>query len=357
MGSGASDAVGRPVTLEELEALNAEIAALVRAGVPLGGALGQLGRDLPGRLGRLAELIGRRLETGQSLDAVFSDRQLGLPPVYQAVVRAGLRGGRLSAALESVARSVRHLMAVQRMAVSGLVYPVILFLLAWGLFLAFFSQLVPRLAAAYRVLMLEPAPVFDVLAAMRGSLVYWGPAVPAVVLSLVAVWWVRCGRGSMIEPGSAARAFGWLPWMGPMLRSLHAGAFSEVLLSLVENEVPLDEGIRLAAQAVGDRGMMRSADQMALGLQRGQVNWQAGPRRSGFPPLLEWLLKSGASRGLLVPALRHSAQTYRDRAHWYGELARMYLPILFIVLIGGLVTLGYALLMFFPWVRFLSALG
>ena len=42
------------ITLDQLVALNDEIAALVRAGVPLDRGLRSLGEDLPGRLGRFA---------------------------------------------------------------------------------------------------------------------------------------------------------------------------------------------------------------------------------------------------------------------------------------------------------------
>ena len=45
------------ITLDQLIALNDEIAALVRAGVPLDRGLRSLGEDLPGRLGRFARQL------------------------------------------------------------------------------------------------------------------------------------------------------------------------------------------------------------------------------------------------------------------------------------------------------------
>src|SRR5256885_15473974 len=54
----------RPVTLEQLSALSDEIGALARAGVPLDRGLRELSRDMPGRLGRLAGEMSRRLEAG-----------------------------------------------------------------------------------------------------------------------------------------------------------------------------------------------------------------------------------------------------------------------------------------------------
>ena len=69
----------RGITLDELVALNDEIIALVRAGVPLDRGLVSLGTDLPGRLGTLADTLGRRLESGESLAEMLEDSGDGLP--------------------------------------------------------------------------------------------------------------------------------------------------------------------------------------------------------------------------------------------------------------------------------------
>ena len=55
------------MTLDDLIALNDEIAALVRAGVPLEAGLAELGGDLPGRLGQFATVLAQRTARGESL--------------------------------------------------------------------------------------------------------------------------------------------------------------------------------------------------------------------------------------------------------------------------------------------------
>ena len=56
----------RTVTLDEADrALNDEIAALVRVGVPLELGLRQLGGDLPARMGRLAKDLAQRMMRGK----------------------------------------------------------------------------------------------------------------------------------------------------------------------------------------------------------------------------------------------------------------------------------------------------
>jgi general secretion pathway protein F len=91
-----------PITLDQLTALNDEIAALVRSGVPLETNLAEIGEDLPGTLGKITMLLAQRASRGESLPQLIAECSAQFPPVYRAVVEAGLRAGRLSAALESL---------------------------------------------------------------------------------------------------------------------------------------------------------------------------------------------------------------------------------------------------------------
>ncbi|UCH70240.1 MAG: type II secretion system F family protein, partial [Candidatus Bathyarchaeota archaeon] len=63
------------ITLEQLIALNDEIAALVRTGIPLEQALGQLGEDMPGRLGKLTQRLAERMQRGESLSQVLEEER------------------------------------------------------------------------------------------------------------------------------------------------------------------------------------------------------------------------------------------------------------------------------------------
>ena len=51
--------------------LNDEISAIVRARLPLETQLTQLGKQLPGKAGSLAQRIGQRMERGESLAAAM----------------------------------------------------------------------------------------------------------------------------------------------------------------------------------------------------------------------------------------------------------------------------------------------
>ncbi|MBP90775.1 MAG: hypothetical protein CMJ64_29370 [Planctomycetaceae bacterium] len=72
-------AASESVQLEQLSALNDEMAALVRAGVPLEQGLTELGSKMPGRLGRLASFLAERLAAGEGLSQILANNEDRFP--------------------------------------------------------------------------------------------------------------------------------------------------------------------------------------------------------------------------------------------------------------------------------------
>ncbi|OHB72501.1 MAG: hypothetical protein A2V70_00835, partial [Planctomycetes bacterium RBG_13_63_9] len=335
-------------------------AALVRAGVPLEPALAELGGDLPGRLGKIATMLADRTRSGQSLLEALGERSAQVPGVYRAVVEAGLRAGRLPAALEAMAGSIRRLAETRRGIAAAALYPLLVLMIAWGALAFFASTIAPRLSEFFEQFdLLGPATrgLFGLFVRCGHWAVYWGPAVPVAVVVLAGVWWFRSGRAAIAEPRRGDRLIGWLPWMGRMLRWSRTATFLEVLALLVDSDVPLHDAVTLAAGASGDPRMLAAAKDLAAMLERGQQPDRSQGHGKCLPPLLCWLIAAGRRHGTLLPALRHAADTYARRARHQAHLASVLLPIVFTLAIGGGITLFYALTLFAPYTSMLRGLG
>ncbi len=344
------------ITLDQWIALNDEIAALARAQVPLEQGLYELGRDMPGRLGKIAILLAGRLERGELLSEVLAEHSGQIPAVYRAAVEAGVRSGRLSGALESITASARRVSEARRLILGSTIYPLFLLLLAWELFVFSAAVLAPRVAPVLTGFGSPAAGLTSRLAAWGQWAGYWGPGVPLVILLAGGTWWLRSNRALLMNPRSAGFLLGWVPWTGSILRSASNATLAEVLALLVENNVPLHEGLVLAAESVGDPKMLAAARTTADAIQRGQQPSRETVGKT-FPPLLEWLLLAGREREALLSALRVAADTYRRRAARQAELAQVLLPAGLTVAIGGTVTLLYGIMMFAPWIVLLKSLA
>ena len=96
-GVGMSDpqntnkAGAKPIGLQDLALLNQEIAALVRAGVPLESGLAMAGQAGAGAQEMLMLRLAQRLREGRSFADALQMEGAELPRLYRAVVVAGAR--------------------------------------------------------------------------------------------------------------------------------------------------------------------------------------------------------------------------------------------------------------------------
>jgi len=344
------------VSLDDLIAVNDEIQALVRAGVPLGKGLLDGSRDVGGRLGRITRVLAERIESGASLGEALADETNQIPPMYRAIVAAGIRSGRLAAALEGMATSARRLADLRRMLGTALVYPLVVLSVAYAVLILFVTQVVPVI----RALVVDagrPVPWFmDALARAGESVHYWWPTLPALLM-LLGLWWLASRSAAVLSPTPVSIGLEWIPWVRAAAASGRNAALAEVLALLIEHGVPLPEGLRLAGNASGNRRVIRETERLAVAAGRGQPLWKPGETSLVFPPLLRWLMSSGDRGGSLGKSLHHVAQTYHRRAARQVDAARVYLPAVMTMLLGGGATLFLALCLYLPLVDMLAKMA
>ena len=337
------------LSLEAIVAFNDEMAALVRAGVPLERGLLAASADYRGRLGAALKTIADRLAAGEPLPDAVARATQAMPAVCRAVLAAGVRSGRLADALQGLSRIGQAQIDVRRTVALALFYPVMVLILAYGLFLVGLVELFPRFAAASESLGLDQSRVVVVGERLGRTMPYWGPILPLVLVALGGVWWLA-GRARALDGlGWVGGATGWFPLKGRLLGGYRMAHFTDLLAHLVEHEIPLDQAVRLAGDAAGNPRLQQAANRFADQLaQGGQPPTAARVTSDGLPPLVAWMLTSDDRQGSLASGLRHLATTYRRHADRRATAFRQILPGLMILSIGGVAVLIYGLLLFVP---------
>lgn len=343
-------------SLNDLRVLNDEIAALTRAGLPLEQGLREVGRDLSGNVSSTMRRMADRMGEGASLSEALAREGSHLPPIYRAVVGAGLRAGRLSVALESLAGFIRCYDEA-RMAIGlALWYPLIVLALAYTLFIAVVTFVIPRIVAAFDSLRVPRTILLNVLEWLGETCLYWGPIVPALLV-LLGFYWVGTGRASSFHVGQRGLPLAWLPWMRSLVKQFEAANFAELLAILVEHGVPLPEGIKLASEASGDPRFSQAGRELSASVEGGGNPRDNSPALNAFPPLLRWLLADAQQRGTVPSGLRQISAIYRKRAAYQAEKIKVFLPMVFLLAIGMSATLLYGLTLFLPFSTLLRGLA
>lgn len=343
-----------PLTLDDLIAFNDELAALVRAGVPLERNLALVGRELHGRLGRAMRRVEQRLAAGDTLAAAVANERTQFPPVYCEVIEAGLRSGRLSAALESLTQFARHLADLRRAIASACIYPLLVFIVGYGLLLGLALIVAPRMLDTYAAMRIPGGLEVFMLDWLGRTVWLWG-AVPPVLLLVALFEWRRATRAVSLHSGLAI-PLRWVPRVRRMLLSFRLATFADVLGLMVEQGVGLAAALRLASQSAGDRGLVAAADQIARAIDRGDDLLAATRACPGMPALIAWTI-AASPPDRLGRHLRQTAKLHRERAIWHAEMVRILLPVFLLLGIAGTTVCLYAVAVFGPILRLMSEAG
>ncbi len=351
------------VSIDNLVELNDEIAGLVRAGIPLDLGLASMRNDLAGPLRKTIASLESAIARGQKLDEALADPAVRVPAVYRAVVRAGLRSGRLPAALEALAESFRSVRALQRSVGLALIYPLILLTLAYALIVVFLTLVVPSIALMYEA---HP-PRYLVTFSRIAQFLSAGVPIPATnlqfplaVLPPVLLWataiaiWFR-NRSSMAigAPGAWRR----LPLLGSTALAAQNAWIAEVFALLIEHQVPLPEAVRLALACTNDPRRVAAAEVVALRLDAGQAPSAEQLAGLALPTSLAMLINSGMSQSSIVGMARIVAASQRRQVERSSAWTTVWLPVILVLTIGVTIGLVYGLTFFIPFTQMLDALS
>jgi general secretion pathway protein F len=340
------------MTLDHLIALNDEIAALVRTGLPLERGLREVGGDLSGRLSKTMTGLAERMSRGASLPEALEAEGERLPRIYRSVVEAGLRAGRLSSALEGLAGFVRAYVDSRRAIGLALTYPMIVLTLAYCLFVLLVSVVSRGFLGAFETFRIPIPASLHLLGWLGATVGSWG-LIPPALLATAFAFWAWTGTSAGFRPGRSWTLLKVFPWMGSMLRHYEAANFADLLGLLVEHGVPYHEALVLASEATGDPSVIRVGRSLAAASERGD---SPGDSRA-LPPLLRWLLATGRQQIALADSLHELAAIYRNRAEHQAEKIRVLLPIVLLLAIGLSTTLIFGLSLFIPFTTLLKNLA
>lgn len=342
--------------IDEWTALNDEIRLLVRAGVPLESRLADSARESSGRAAQALQRLAERLERGEGLADAVREEGDGLPQVYAAVVEAGAAAGRLSSALEVLARSMRRIADLQGELVVAIAYPSLVVLVGYLLFVLSLFTTLPRLLALSDDLGIARQGTVGVVAVLAEHS-WWFVASPPLALLAAAVY-ARPRQNGLFDPGILGRLASVIPGVGRVVADTESAAFAELLSLLAGQGVPLPRALDLAGRASGERRREEEAAALARLVESGASPKAAGEWRRLPPELVLALADAAAasqsgsrpSDAPLAGSLALAARSYGQRARRGADRLKARLPLaLSFVLGAGL--LAYALLLFGPMRR------
>lgn len=320
---------------DEFAFFNQQLAAMLRDGIPIEGALQRLCAEMQdASLRNELQLLAADLSRGVPLRDAVTRRQL--PELYQCLLSVGAQSNDLPGVLTLLADHYQRRYTIWTKLKGMLVYPFIVLTasLAVSVLLAYILERLVWPAMAVFTQQMPPA--------IHASL--WLPPVLLTGLLIIAAV-------ILVVPG--ARQF--LRWRVPSFRESSLAQIASALALLIRNGVSLDHALGLVERMESGTRAGAEISEWRRRLANGHAKFSelAEPGHA-FPPLFIWLVAHG--REDLGAGFQRAAEIYQSRANHRADL------LLYSALPCSVLALGVLIIMqiqpiFFSLTQILNLLG
>ncbi|MBK8162574.1 MAG: type II secretion system F family protein [Gammaproteobacteria bacterium] len=340
--TGAGYIGGRRVTRQDLINFCFHMEQLLRAGVPILAALGDL-RDSMDNL-RLREMIVAMIasiEGGKTLSEAMEEFPRIFNTVFVNLIRAGEHSGRLSDVLANLAESLKWQDELISHTRKLAMYPAFVGLVVVAVVFFLMIYLVPQLVGFIRNMGGElPLHTRALLALSSLFIHYWHVILLAPVAVVLFVRYL-----ARISPAVSYRLDDLklrLFIVGPILRKIILSRFASYFSLLYSSGVPVLSCMKISEDIAGNRVVAAALAKVTRLAAEGKTLSESIESVALFPPLLMRMLKVGESTGRLDVALNNVSYFYnRDVRDSIERLQTIIEPVMTVVL--GLI-LGWVML-------------
>jgi type IV pilus assembly protein PilC len=330
---------------------NQELAALLKAGLPLVQALDLLlERGKEGRLRSILKEIRERVANGAELSDAFDHFGPAFPPLYAPSLKAGERSGELEQVIRRFIRYQQLMLETRRKVVSAIVYPTVLLCLSVVMVGIMSLYVIPQFEGFFGALDVElPAltkAILSVSVFVRGNAVLL--AFGLLALIYLAMQWARTRRGRLLIHSVLLR----IPLAGTILHRFSLSQFARSVGTLLRGGIPLLPSIEISVQAVANTHLQERMSGMARSVAEGQAFHQTLESSGAFTKICIDMVKVGESTGALDEMLEEVASFLDQEAETRLERLLILIEPLMLVVMGvviGVLLMAMYLPMFSAW--------
>jgi type II secretory pathway component PulF len=321
---------------DEFAFFNQQLAAMLRDGIPLEGALrrlcGEMRRD---KLRDELQALEADLAKGTPMTDALRSRQL--PELYGRMMLVGIKSGDLPGALTLLADYFQRQSNLWTRLKGLMVYPLIVLFAAF-LLSCFLSYLLGAFIWNNLTSLAGRSEIPVVSAGLWMSPVFIGLA---LVVALVAV---------CVSPARRK-----LRWRLSVLRDASLARVASAIGLMLKSGVPLDDALQLVEQlekgTCAEKEIVQWRQRLASG--RGKFSEIAGSSRT-FPPLFVWTVAQSGED--LSAGFQRAAELYQSRAIYRSELL-LYSVLPCSVLLLAIMILSQIQPVFAALIAFIQAIG
>ena len=310
------------------------------------------------RVSRALRQIAVDVEQGYSIESVMGERGKFLPPHVCGLVVAASRTRRMGVALDDLVEHHRATREVWGKVLGAIAYPLVV--LAMTLFVLAFLPIfiVPQFAQMFREFELELPVATQAVIAVSEAMQWFGEGPGlwfALTLSVVFIVLLVLASFGIGTP-MTHRFTTTMPLVGPVWQWSGTAAFTRLLATMLEYDIPLPDALLLARDGVRDPEIREMATLFARGVEEGRSLSDLLAASNRLPASITPFVRWGERTGKLPEALRAITDMLLLRVQMRTLLLRSIAPPVVFILVGMMV--GFIIIaLFMPLVSLIQGLS
>jgi|GEM_PF-597053 len=342
----------RAIRGSDFLAFNQQLAYMTQAGLPMEEGLRLIAQDLNrGRLSATVQRVADELKAGKSLSEAFSSHRGAFPPLYSAVLEAGVRTGNLPGVLMGLGR---HLELMQRLRAAvwrSIAYPLVVFfgvLLMLGV-LGF--VLVPQFREIYED--------FDIRLPLLTEFVLASATyMPAIMIGIVAF------IAACLVLTATLRMYGreqalidkllWIPLLGSAISRNMLSRWCDALSLGLNAGLDLPGALDVAAGVLRSGPLNRDTLAMVNAIEQGRAI-RGNVRLRFVPEAVPAAVELASHANDLPGMLKSLSELYQQQAEARVAALGMVLGPMMLILIAGVIGVVVTA-MFLPMLNVMNSL-
>ncbi len=295
----------------ELVLFTEELADLLDAGMNLERALRILGdRQTNVSIRAVANCLRDDIREGGRFSKSLPAASPSFDELYCSLVAAGEASGSLPDILRRLVVNLKQLFDLQRRTVGAMIYPLTVMLACVVLIFVFSTVLMPSLSSMMQKTGQDLPMITDLLIKFTDFMAEWWWLLLSVMIAAAVAFKVTISTPNGREwwDGYKMR----IPAFGPVILGRFYAQFCHTMSNLVNNGVPLLNGLRLVTRGTPNRYIRNHLETVVLDVGEGTSLAKAMEKTAAFPEQLVDRVAIGEQTGELGKAFSKAARKYDE---------------------------------------------
>lgn len=316
---------------------NQQLAALVRAGIPILQAISMLRkRAASARLRAVLGDVEEQIRGGAALSQAFAAQGSIFPRIYTASILAGERSGALDEVLNRYVTYMRRNVALRRKIRGALAYPMFLLVASLGMVTFLTVYVVPRMSDLFSGFGADLPTVTQIVVGLShwlsSNVIWFGPLLIGGIVLLFL--WSRTDAGRMQIDALLLK----LPLAGNLVIQLSVAQATRSLATLLAGGITLVESWEIAAESITNRELRRRSSAILPMIREGRSFTESLEAANWVPALAVDMIGIGERSGSLREMLDEVAVFYDAESEVRLEQLTTTLEPAILIVMGGVVV-------------------